>query len=148
MSSRFTFPVNSTNPLSMLPQEDRVFENKMKFFEQMANSQPNNAIHKKAYISPPTWTIDRITSLITGGYPSQDLVDLMTGFSGQDHLLEDIGHSKNVFFGDVIWRPILDKNSRVHFDKKKYYNFFIMSRGEISDTQLINDAVEVVTMMI
>lgn len=139
LSSRFTFPQKGPG---LLPLTEAVYENKLSVFEDYAKREPGKAVHKKSTISPPTWTIDRITSLITGGYPSQDLIDLISGFSGQDHLLEDI-EGKNYFFGDVIWRPILEKNSRVKFEHKTYYNFFIMSHGEITDSHLVNDTIEV-----
>ena len=139
LSSRFTFPLKND---SSIPRTEAVYENKLSTFENFAKSEPTKALHKRSTISPPTWTIDRITSLITGGYPSQDLIDLISGFSGQDHMLEDI-EGKNYFFGDIIWKPILEKNSRVKFEQKKYYNFFVMSHGDISDGHLINDTIKV-----
>lgn len=140
LSTRFTMPQKSPG---LLPLTQAMYENKLHVFDNLAKNEPHRAVHKKSTVYPPTWTMDRIISLISGGYPSQDLVDMITGFSGQDHILDGL-RGDNYFFGDIIWKPIFEVNKQIKFKEKDYYNYFIMTKDEITDTVLMNKTVNVV----
>lgn len=139
LSTKFTMP---KKPKGMLPLTEAVYENKLHVFDDLARNEPGRAVHKKSTVYPPTWTLDRIISLISGGYPSQDLIDMISGFSGQDHILDGL-RGDNYFFGDVIWKPIFERNNHINFKEKEYYNYFIMTKDDITDVVLLNKTVNV-----
>lgn len=142
MGSRFSFPnieQNSKNAGDPVIAE-AVWQNKMKVFEELAKNHPDQAVHRPCRISAPTWTIDRITSLATGGFPSQDLQDLLAGLRGQDHLFKELEGDKNYFIGDIVWKDLID-TPQVNFKLKKYYNFFMQHSSITTDEKLIDDLV-------
>lgn len=142
MGAQFTF--KKEPKIGGIAQTMAPWENKLTIFEDKAKEEPENAILKKSIISPPTWTVDRINSILTGGYPSQALADSILGASKTDSLIEGIPNGPNIFYGDVIWKPLIDYNPKVNFKEAKYFNFFSSGEGiDQSDSSVINTTIKV-----
>ena len=144
MGSRFSFPTFESQQTASADEPavvEAVWQNKMKVFERLATANPNQAVHRPCKISAPTWTIDRVTSLVTGGFPSQDLKDLLKGLQGQDHLFRDLQGSQNYFIGDIVWKDLIDSRD-INFSIKKYYNFFMQHSTATTDERLVGDLIE------
>lgn len=120
---------------------EATYENKVKIFAELAQKYPDKAMHKKSQIVPPTWTVDRLNSLISGGYPSQDLIDQVYSFKGHDHVLDGLKGS-NYFFGDVVWRSFLEADPDIHI-QAEYFNFFTMTQDHHTEDHLFDRTIAV-----
>jgi hypothetical protein len=127
-----------------LPLSEAIFENKIDILDRLLREEPNNTVHKTTWSAPPTWTVDRLFSILTGGLPSFSLIDQITGSSRFDNWLRHLNKDQAYFFLDVVWKSIFAKETYISIDPKrfKYYNFFTLSNS-LNDRILFQDVFEV-----
>lgn len=104
--------------------------------------EQNRAFYSKVKVSPPTWTVDRLNSLLTGGFGSENIYDMLAGLEGIDNIFS----AEDIYFNvDIVWQKILNKDTS---ERIKYYNYYVMNEGEVNDEIVVNDVLKVRFLLI
>ena len=143
LSSRFTMRRSEDSMNQTFPRQNVSYLDKMDFFSDTSKHNPDTTIHKKSSVTTPTWTLDRITSLVTGGYPSHSMIDMLTSLKHYDTILTYNEGYRYYYVGDVIWKNIIEQNPNVRFIRKEYFNYFSMVEDQGSDERIVNRTIEV-----
>ena len=107
---RFDFLAENTG------NQDKHYINKMPFIQKLVKQFPDQALLFKGRADPPTTTLQRLKSIVTGALPT--FIDASTNFNSNASLKEDnlisqaVRHGKRIgFMGDDTWQALFGADS-------------------------------------
>ena len=136
----FSFTRSHPNITAAELARDPLF-NKIDAIENMEKKHPGGTVHKKSIVTPPTWTLQRLQSILSGGQTVTAYRDLVFGLCDKDTFLDHV-KGRNHLVGDIIWQRFLECNPRINITGQ-YVNYFITEEGKDHDQMTFDMGQEV-----